>query len=368
MSGLVEKSALTSPWLDNGRMGRAKGGVSAVSANANAMDGFAIFGRYRGRPERDRITAEHPSALARAEQALLLEAIDKRQPREALEVLAKHAAEAAHSPLLLELVDAIGVAPLAHTRALLEPWLRATAQAAGVRSERSDTLVINHKKLVHIWPEGGEWEGFGLPPKGSVGARTVCGRDIAFGRYPQNWQRARRGTWFDPAHYPSQRVCAHCARHAHLYDECNESRDFPPFSCERQRRFELALPPAFRATLLTSLQEDSLPEQRDFLVLEGWLRERAYRAYRVPAIAALVEVVIEAPQRALSRITNTQVQTPDLEDWTRALTKIMDLAFAVATGKEQRNLGYYELRDILLADLGIEGSGKYESRVGVGRS
>jgi hypothetical protein len=128
------------------------------------------------------------------------------------------------------------------------------------------------------------------------------------------------------------------------------------------------LPPAFRATLLTSLQEDSLPEQRDFLVLEGWLRERAYRAYRVPAIAALVEVVIEAPQRALSRITNTQVQTPDLEDWTRALTKIMDLAFAVATGKEQRNLGYYELRDILLADLGIEGSGKYESRVGVGRS
>ena len=175
-------------------MGRAHRGSQAVAT----ADKFALFGR-RGRPENDTVAARNPTALARAEADLLLEDAGAFDPQKALAALATHVTIAAERPLLVEIADAVGERPISDARRMREGWLRELLNATGLRSEYAQTLVICRHTVIHIWPDGEQWQGgLGLP-NAFAGAKTVCGQTVDGHRRSRNYHdsgftRCRRAT------------------------------------------------------------------------------------------------------------------------------------------------------------------------------
>jgi hypothetical protein len=314
-----------------------------MNANAVGAAGFAALGRGRGRLDHDRITAFRPSEVARAEQFVFLESARGFDPVLALEAITTNLDVAGDRPLLVEIMEAIGERYLQNVSREKEMWLRVIAAAAGTRSERAKTLVVNHKGVVHIWPDGANWEGPLPRPESGVHTSTVCGQAIVLVDHKHWWQLARRGNWQDPAHYPARRVCKHCARHASEYPDCQERDNYPPFGV-KQTEFEEATKVAFRKHLIMALRADEDARNKLFII--------GQRAYRETATEFLLDAIEADATRVLAYITNNaDIEVPDREGWRAALEPLMEHAFL---GGVPRTFENWERRRMLAASLGVE--------------
>jgi hypothetical protein len=307
----------------------------------------------------------------------LLEEVRIFDYERSLLLLSEHAVSVPSRPLLTELLQEVGSAPIKDVNARLGPWLRELALAVGARTKYAQTIIISQNRMLHIWPDGLNCESTLLPVSARVNVGpTLCGRAGPQLGKRGRWRRVPRGSWQESAQFANSpdvlsavRLCRVCAAHAQDYFECAEAKAFAAFVPETQQRLAAAAEQEFGQILLEQLQS-GVGKEVSFKRKDGSAEEitRAYlyglasQALRLHAQRALMEVVIINKERALARIIRKEnverVSTPAPADeiWERVIAKQLDAIFAAdADGRVARSYDHHEMRRAVIADLGVDG-------------